>query len=99
MLRLARKSDLMDIFYLANDEIVRFYSFNQNQISLEEHKKWFKKNLASKETKIYIYRNCDNDLIGVCRLECVGGGIIKLALAFQANFANKAGLKNSSNGF
>lgn len=74
MLRLARKSDLMDIFYLANDEIVRFYSFNQNQISLEEHKKWFKKNLASKETKIYIYRNCDNDLIGVCRLECVGGG-------------------------
>lgn len=61
MLRLARKSDLMDIFYLENDEMVRFYSFNQNQISLENHKKWFEKILANKKAKIYVYKSLNDD--------------------------------------
>ena len=91
MLRLARKSDLMDIFYLENDETVRFYSFNQNQISLENHKKWFEKILANKKAKIYVYKSSNDDLIGICHFE--GYEESKISISISSKFRKQGRAK------
>ncbi len=52
------KAELKDIRLLyqwVNDEVVRENSFNTEQISEEQHKKWFVERLNSNTTDIYIY--------------------------------------------
>lgn len=53
-LRLAKKKDLMKVFYLSNDDLVRENSFKPNKIKLTDHKKWFLDKLKDKNTLILI---------------------------------------------
>lgn len=53
-LRRVTNEDLMLIFSWANDSDVRKNSFNQSEISLEEHKSWFRKKLEDENCYFYI---------------------------------------------
>jgi spore coat polysaccharide biosynthesis protein SpsF len=66
--RKATFTDMDLIFKWANDPENRVNSFNTNLINYEEHKKWFKEKLESKNTLFFIFQ--DNDLeIGFMRIE------------------------------
>lgn len=67
-LRLCDVSDCDLIYNLNNDKEYRCNSFNQEAIKFEEHNKWFKKKLESKDDMIYI-AILDNKPIGTVRLD------------------------------
>ncbi len=69
-IKLARESDMMDVFELANDPLVRKNSFHQNQIKIEDHKKWFSAGLKNKNCYFYIIRS-DVDFIASVRFDLV----------------------------
>ena len=60
--------DLMAIFKLSNQASVRANSFNQHQIRLQEHQKWFKKNLANKNV-VMLKAQVGHQLAGQVRLD------------------------------
>ena len=58
-LREARIEDMMIYFEWANDKEVRQNSFNQNSITLAEHKRWFSNKIASSKL---ILLSCSDDM-------------------------------------
>lgn len=64
----AQESDMMDVFELANDPLVRQNSFNQNKIEIEGHKKWFSSVLKNENCYFFIIRE-DSDLIGSVKFD------------------------------
>jgi len=68
IISLAKESDVIDLFELANDPIVRQNSFNSDKIELTNHKKWFLEKLNNSNCYFYIIRN-DNDFIGSVRFD------------------------------
>jgi RimJ/RimL family protein N-acetyltransferase len=56
-LRFAELEDLNDLFKWRNDESTRQASFNTDEISFEEHKKWFEETLADPKRNLFIL--CD----------------------------------------
>lgn len=67
-IRFANFNDAKDIFDLSNDKTVRQNAINQNEIIWEEHLKWLKNKLNSKDCLFYVAHE-DNDLIGFIRLD------------------------------
>ncbi len=65
----AKESDLMDIFNLSNDPIVRKNSCNQHTIRLEDHIKWFNDKIRDENCIFYIVRSCERDFIGQVRFD------------------------------
>jgi UDP-2,4-diacetamido-2,4,6-trideoxy-beta-L-altropyranose hydrolase len=66
----ANESHLDFLFNLANDNLTRKFSFNQNTISYLDHSVWYKNKLSSKNDILYVcYDN--NDLIGQIRFEII----------------------------
>jgi RimJ/RimL family protein N-acetyltransferase len=66
-----RKASLQDItqyFEWVNNPLVRTQSFNSNNISLEEHTKWFTKAIADNSKLMLIFSNNNID-IGQVRIE------------------------------
>ncbi len=50
----AKKTDLMDVFYLSNDPVVRQNSFKQENIILNDHVLWFENKLKDKSKTFMI---------------------------------------------
>ncbi|MCQ2497635.1 MAG: GNAT family N-acetyltransferase [Lachnospiraceae bacterium] len=70
-LRSIESSDMLTILEWSNDSETRKQSFNSSPISLEEHKAWFNRKLASvseKQCYFYILEN-DSTPIGSIRLD------------------------------
>lgn len=67
-LRKATKTDCMLLYEWRNDDLVRKNSFSQEEISFEEHKKWFYNKLDSNLCDIYLYY-LENEPIGQIRLD------------------------------
>ena len=49
-----KKKDSLDIWLWRNDKKSIFFSKNKKKITLEDHDKWFEKNLKNKKIKFYI---------------------------------------------
>ena len=81
--RPAKENDLMLIFKWANDPLTRKMSFNQNPISLETHKEWFYKIVAT-HTHLFIVegKNLDNWL-PVAQVRVDKNGEISMSLASE----------------
>jgi len=65
----ACKSDLIDVFNLANDVITRQNSLNHNQIKLEKHIEWFNNKIYSNNCVFYIIRTTKNEFVGYIRFD------------------------------
>lgn len=68
-IKLATDADMVDVFKLSNDPDIRQNSFNQEPISIEKHKEWFKNKVNSKDCIFYIIRNNYNELMGYSRFD------------------------------
>lgn len=68
-IRKAQEKDLMNVFQLSNDPLVRKNSINQNKIQLEEHKKWFLNIINSKNNCFFIVENTRNEFIAQIRFQ------------------------------
>ena len=66
--RQARTEDLMLYYSWANEPAVRRNAFSQNEITLEEHTRWFLKKLAAPETLLLLFFDGDTP-VGQVRVE------------------------------
>ena len=64
----AKQEDMIDVFILANDPEVRKNSFNQKNITLEDHKLWFYNKISDQKSLILVAK-IDNNFIGTIRFE------------------------------
>lgn len=67
-LRPAKESDLETLLKWRNDPITRRYSFNEQKISLNEHKKWFNEILSS-DKKLLLVVLKDKKKVGQVRFD------------------------------
>lgn len=68
---LMAKKDMMSVFNLANDPIVRQSSFNAEEISLSSHKIWFDKKLLDKNTYFYKVIDRKDKFMGYVRYDFI----------------------------
>lgn len=68
-LKLAQESDLMDVFNLSNDPVVRQNSLSPNPILLENHIAWFKNIITSEVNVFYIVKDNLDNFIGQVRFD------------------------------
>lgn len=66
-LKKATAEDMLDLYHLANDPLVRQNSFNSDEIKLDEHKKWLKSALKDRDIELYCLRDENNALIAQVR--------------------------------
>lgn len=66
-LREATEEDMVLLFQWVNEPGVRKGSFSTAAITYEEHKMWYKKLLARKDNRQYIYI-CDGEAVGQARI-------------------------------
>ncbi|MDP4269562.1 MAG: bifunctional UDP-2,4-diacetamido-2,4,6-trideoxy-beta-L-altropyranose hydrolase/GNAT family N-acetyltransferase [Bacteroidota bacterium] len=71
----ATSNDLMPLFYLANDPVVRANSFSTEEIKLSEHTAWFNRILQSKDTLLVLARIQDEPL-GQVRFDRKEEGVV-----------------------
>lgn len=67
--RFAKETDVDKYFKWTNDPTVRNNSYNQSEVSYENHVKWFNSKLASKDCFLYLFLNEENTPIGQIRIE------------------------------
>ena len=67
-LRRAKKEDMMFLFELRNDIVVKQSAFNTKLIDLETHRQWFSRKLTDGDTTILIAEN-NSDKIGQIRFD------------------------------
>lgn len=65
----ASLDDEMLLYKWANDPLTRANSLNPESISLEDHKEWFRRSIASNNCYIYVIKNESFDPIGVVRFD------------------------------
>ena len=68
-LRLANLDDMVNVFNLSNDDIVRQNSIHHEKIKWEEHCKWFKKRILKKDEPFYIAEDEEKNFIGQVRID------------------------------
>ena len=67
-IRLATLDNMKNVFDLSNDNIVRQNSIHTEKIEWNNHIKWFKNKINSKDSIFYIAED-NNNFIGYCRLD------------------------------
>ena len=86
-LREVDAGDVELLFRWANDKTTRQNAFNSQQITLEEHKRWFANKLTSDETIIYIY--CIDDIpIGQIRID-IGDNCGMISYSIDTDFRSR----------
>lgn len=68
-INLASQCDLIDVFTLSNDEIVRRNSFDSEKIELNAHKSWFTKKINDENSVFFIIRTTNNIFVGYVRFD------------------------------
>lgn len=69
----------------ANDTTVRQNAFNQEQISSEEHEKWFKKVMNNNNVRMFIMMKEDIP-IGQCRLDISNDGNAEISYSIDSEY-------------
>jgi len=63
-IRKAEKKDMIDVFELSNDPIVRSNSISEKRIMFNEHKKWYMEKIFNNENLFLIAETLDKEFIG-----------------------------------
>lgn len=86
----ATEADMMDVFHLSNDSVVRANSFNPEPIQLEEHKNWFSSKINSEEDFFYVIKNNQTGkLIAYIRYEKIENDESVVSIAISPEFRGK----------
>ncbi len=84
-IELAKQSDMLDLFDLANDPLVRTNSFNQENLILKDHERWLAQKLSDKNCYFYILRQ-GIDFVGCVRFDKVGDSEFVIGIQLHKNF-------------
>jgi len=85
--RQAEISDMEKVYILSNDPEVRKYSFNTLSINYNEHRDWFKKQLADKNLLFFVALEND-DLVGQVRLSN-NEGVAVISVSVSPSYAGR----------
>lgn len=81
--------DLLDLFELANDPVVRQNSFSSERISLDEHTKWFTNLLHDTNVTLYTVRSQTHILIGQLRFNKIDKKAI-ISISISKDFRGRS---------
>lgn len=95
--RKATSNDLMTVFEWANDKVTRQMSFNQDQITLEDHKRWFNRIINSPGTYLLIIENEESVPIGQIRVDNDGEISHSIAKEFRGQKLGTPSLEAAMN--
>lgn len=84
----ASENDLLDLYDLANDPIVRQNSFSTQNITLEEHTRWMHDLLDNRDICLYTVRSDTNALVAQVRFNKTGQKTI-ISLSINKGFRGK----------
>lgn len=79
-LKPASENDLMCLFELSNDDLVRKNSFQSNKINLEDHKKWFIGKLNNKNSLI-LKATAADEFVGQVRFDFGKENVMGVSIA------------------
>ena len=85
--RICEEKDLELVYGWSNDELVRSQSFNSDNITFDEHSKWFLNKISSKNSLLLINEN-DIEPIGLVRFE-VNEGYATIGIMLDKNYRGK----------
>lgn len=89
--RFANRGDAELYFKWANDELVRQYSYKNDEIAFEDHLKWFEEKLQSDKVFLYLFLNESGEPVGQVRIEINKDGKAIVGISTDKNF-RKQGL-------
>jgi RimJ/RimL family protein N-acetyltransferase len=75
-LREAEHGDCHRLWILANDPVVRSFSFSQKQIEWETHVEWFARVIESPDTHIIVAEAAEGDFVGQIRFDLERGDAV-----------------------
>jgi RimJ/RimL family protein N-acetyltransferase len=87
--RKAIRSDSTLYFIWANDPLVRSQSYNSENISIEEHNKWFNDKLSDETCYLYIFQNSLDANIGQVRIQKTKPSHAVIGLSIDSAFRGK----------
>ena len=93
IMKTAGINDLMDLFELANDPLVRQNSFSLDPILLDTHTLWLKNVLEDKNALLYTFRSPSNSLVSQIRFNKTDKKSI-ISISISKNFRAKGLGKN-----
>jgi len=75
-LRDAEPGDCHRLWVLANDPVVRSFSFSQEQIDWETHVEWFARVIENPDSHIFVAEDAKGDFVGQIRFDLERGDAI-----------------------
>jgi len=75
-LREAEPGDCHRLWVLANDPVVRSFSFSQKQIEWESHVEWFTRVIESLDSHIFLAEDAEGDFVGQIRFDLERGDAV-----------------------
>lgn len=87
-IRLANENDIIKVFELSNDDVVRTNSIKKNKIEWEDHINWFNNRIKKVEEPFYIIENEKEDFIAQVRFNKENEGFV-ISISIQKDFRGK----------
>jgi len=72
-----------------NDKITRKFSFNPEEITKEEHERWFKATLSNKKRNIFIVIGENGERMGQIRLDWDDNNVAEISIAIAPDFRGR----------
>ncbi len=89
IIEFATINDMKAVFDLSNDELVRKNSFNQEEISWENHQTWYKNKLQDDNCLFFLIKNSSNNLISQVRFDKIASDKGIISISVSSKFRNK----------
>lgn len=89
-MRLANESDSGQLLTWRNNESVRRFSRNSEEITLETHKAWIAEKILTnqEQSKIFIFLQVDS-YVGMTRLDALSDGCVEISILVDPLFQGK----------
>ncbi|MDH3813900.1 MAG: GNAT family N-acetyltransferase [Acidobacteriota bacterium] len=75
-LREAGPGDRHRLWVLANDPVVRSFSFSQEQIEWETHVKWFARVIEKQDSQVFVAEDAEGNFVGQVRFDLDRGDAV-----------------------
>jgi RimJ/RimL family protein N-acetyltransferase len=75
-LRDVEPDDRHRLWVLANDPVVRSFSFSQEHIEWESHVEWFARAIEKQDSKIFVAEDTEGDFVGQIRFDLQRGHVV-----------------------
>ena len=89
------ETDLEETYRLATDPTVRKASFNDQDISIEEHRSWLHQVDSDEQSKVYVVQTGISTFVGVVRFHNVVKDLWEIGISISKEMRGKGAAKNA----